>query len=523
MLGILSRKTNDSSADQDELKRPTRKQRAKKRAQADREESTWEELKRKNEVLRHFERVGILDRAGFYEIKAALAKSTTIQMAGMQLAVSGAPTSQEGLLIGIDTFSMWPVTHDVFEAYNDPTNALSSPNCVVIGDIGKGKSALIKTWAVIRQLLLGRRVVVIDKKRQSTGRGRQGEYVDLAVELGYKPVQFKVGRGGSRINILDPSISRTGAGITAGQQAILEAVGREATGRKLNSKERKALRVARKTAIAEAKKNDTVADIRHVLAYLFVPDKNVVAQEDGVKDVEELRSWGLDLALDLEVLVGDELEGLIDGPTSEDLDLQSGLMVFDISALPDEGPAIPIVMAVINTWLQATLYAREDTVPTVFIIEEGWHIVNGTFAEVTQKNQKLARGEGQQNVTALQHMSDVPPDSPAVATIKEAETVFVFGQRKTEDAEACARMLNWPQEAVDLIQHLPQGSCLLQVANHDPILVTCMRSEFERGVSNTDSAMASTSTTSVQRTMRDVHAPTIDHDRGADVLEEVKG
>lgn len=523
MLGLVSKKTPDGPDEADTMKRPRKKRSSKKKEQAAREESTWEELKRKNDALRHFERVGLLDRAGFYEIKAAIAKSTTIQMAGMQLAVSGAPTSQNGLLIGIDTFSMWPVMHDVFEAYNDSTNALSSPNCVVIGDIGKGKSSLIKTWAVIRQLLLGRRVVVIDKKRQSTGRGRQGEYVDLALELGYKPVQFKVGGGGSRINILDPAITRTGAGVTAGQQAILEAVGREATGRKLTSKERKALRVARKTAIAEAQKTGTIADIRHVLAYLFVPDADVVAGEDGVNTADELRNWGLDLALDLEVLVGDELEGLIDGPTSEDLDLQSGLMVFDISALPDEGPAIPIVMAVINTWLQATLYAREDTVPTVFIIEEGWHIVNGTFAEVTQKNQKLARGEGQQNVTALQHMSDVPPDSPAVATIKEAETVFVFGQRKTEDAEACARMLNWPPEAVDLIQHLPQGSCLLQIANQDPILVTCMRSEFERGVANTDTAMASTSTTSVQRTMRDVQAPAVDHDRGSDVLEEVKG
>lgn len=504
-----------------QLHRPRR--RARKRKTTQKEESAWEELKRKSQALRHFERVGLLDKAGFYEIKDELSRSTTVQMAGMQLAVSGPPTSQEGLLVGIDAWSMWPVIHDVFTAYNDPRSALSSPNCVVVGDIGKGKSSLIKTWAVIRQLILGRRVVVIDKKWQATETGREGEYVSLARSLGYRPIQFKVGEGGSRINVLDPAISSTGAGVTAGQQAILEAIGVEATGRKLTSKEKKALRVARKTAIARAADQDRIADIGDVLSFLFLPDAAIVDEEPGVREVDELRNWGLDLAFDMEVLVNDELRGLIDGPTSDDLDLQGGLMVFDISALPDEGPAIPIIMAVINTWLRSTIMAREDTVPTIFVIEEGWHIVEGAFAKVTQKNQKLARGLAFQNVTALQHISDIDAKSPAIATVKEAETVFVFGQRKTEDAEACARLLNWPPEAVELIQHLPQGSCLLQIANEDPILVTCMRSSFEVGVANTDAAMASSATTSVQKTMRNVAAPAVDYARGAEDLAGVEG
>src|SRR5699024_8781414 len=125
---------------------------------------------------------------------------------------------------GDDAVCMSAVVHAVFTAYNDPRSALSSPNCVVVGDIGKGTSSLIKTWAVIRQLILGRRVVVIDKKWQATETGREGEYVSLARSLGYQPIQFKVGEGGSRINGLAPAISSTGAGVTAGQQAILEAI-----------------------------------------------------------------------------------------------------------------------------------------------------------------------------------------------------------------------------------------------------------------------------------------------------------
>jgi len=79
-------------------------------------------------------------------------------------------------------------------------------------------SSLIKTWAVIRQLTLGRRVVVIDKKRQQglradgTGTLGQGEYARLARALGVTPIRFVLGRnsGGSRINVLDPAIAGSG-------------------------------------------------------------------------------------------------------------------------------------------------------------------------------------------------------------------------------------------------------------------------------------------------------------------------
>src|SRR5699024_3011708 len=132
MTGMFWKKHGKTNKEEDtsQLRRPRR--RTQKRKNAQREETAWEELKRKSQALRHFERIGLLDKAGFYEIKDELSRSTTVQMAGMQLAVSGPPTPQEGLLVGIDAWSMWPVMHDVFTAYNDPRSALSSPNCVVV-------------------------------------------------------------------------------------------------------------------------------------------------------------------------------------------------------------------------------------------------------------------------------------------------------------------------------------------------------------------------------------------------------
>ena len=76
----------------------------------------------------------------------------------------------------------------MFEGYGE---TLESPNVVYIGDLGQGKSSAMKTWGVLRQLILGRRIVVIDKKYQIDRRG--GEYTPLAEVLGVVPTRFRIG------------------------------------------------------------------------------------------------------------------------------------------------------------------------------------------------------------------------------------------------------------------------------------------------------------------------------------------
>lgn len=468
-----------------------------------------------SDVLRHMKRVGWLDGRGAYEPRTPTIKSTSVQAAGLHIAVSGAPTSSRGLLVGIDAWSGWPVIHDPFVAYMDPTSSLSNPNTVVVGDMGKGKSSFVKTWCVLRMLLLGRRVVVIDKKTQTNAdnTGREGEYVAIAERIGGTVVRLRPGAdsGGSRINILDPAISGDGRDGTAGQQQLLEAVLTEAMGRPITPRERKALRVARRTATHRAKREGRIADVRDVAAALFDPDLEIVAQERGVDSAEQLIEWGRDAGFDLEVMITEELAGLIDGPTSEDVDLHNGLTVFDISALPDTGPAIAVMNAVISAWLTAELAARAETVPTVFIVEEGWHI-EGSMAKAVRRGWKLARGVGRMNVAVLQHISDLPSESPARAMVQDAETCVVFCQRKREDAEECVQMLGWPAAAVQIVQNLPPGACLLQIGTEKPILVTHVRSRVERELSDTDAAMASTSTVSVRSAARRAMAPDVDHD-----------
>ena len=200
--------------------------------------------------------------------------------------------------------------------------------------------------------------------------------------------------------------------------------------------------------------------------------------------VEALLDWGREAGFALERMIEGDLAGLIDGPTSADVTLTGGLTVFDISALPDDGPAV----------LRATFLRQVESVPTVFVIEEGWHLVEGSFAKVTQRNQKVSRETGLMNVTALQHVSDVARDPLAMATVQESETVVIYGQSKESDAAECVRLFNLPAAAKGVIMELPPGTFLFKIGSQNPNLVTHMRSQIETRLTNTDDAMTSTAT-----------------------------
>src|SRR5665213_4002766 len=79
--------------------------------------------------------------------------------------------------------------HDPFELYR--LGALTNPNMIVLGQIGRGKSALVKTF-LYRQAAFGRRVIVIDPK---------GEYAPLAAALGSEALKLAPG-GALRLNPL---------------------------------------------------------------------------------------------------------------------------------------------------------------------------------------------------------------------------------------------------------------------------------------------------------------------------------
>ncbi|MFB0839996.1 ATP/GTP-binding protein [Arthrobacter sp. E44] len=477
-------------------KRPASKSAAKKAEKKEAKRRDQAESKANASTRWHHERKWkFASRLGFYDPAAPGVESSTRQMEFSHMAIASPPTSHRGLVFGVDAGSGWMIVHDPFTAYGD---TIESPNVCYIGDLGQAKSSAMKTWGVLRQLILGRRVVVIDKKYQTDIGG--GEYTPLARKLEVATVQFRIGGGGSRINILDPDIAARlneeadegDLSTPAGQSMLVRAVMEEALRRPMSPKEGKAVRMAHRQALATAKSAGEIAHIGHILKALYAPDPDA-AGAAGLT-VEELREWGQDPAFELERMIEDDLAGLIDGPTSEDIRLNSGLTVFDVSLLPEDGPALPIVMTIINTWLANTLYRQSTPVPTTLLIEEAWHTVQGSVATVTRRNTKLSRALSLSCQFAFHHISDIPEDSPAIAMLKECGTVLLYKQQKSADALACEQMFNLPPGSAEVISRLVKGTCLFKIGSHDPFEAIHVRSPLEVELTDTDSAMKSAST-----------------------------
>ncbi|MBF6388143.1 ATP/GTP-binding protein [Nocardia farcinica] len=431
-----------------------------------------------------------LDRVGYYEPRPEGSASTTRQGEALNLAISRMPSGHRGILQGIDATSNAPVVLDQFTAYGDD---ISNINVVHIGDVGKGKSSMIKTVFTTRTLPLGRQVIVVDKKRQS---GR-GEYGVLADAVGAPSIQFTTGLGnGPHLNLLDPAISLQGEHAGSeyrpeGQAQLVFAVLEDTLGRPLLETERSAVTNVLDIVTRERQSENrepVIGDIAHRLLHPQEGDTDVF----GRLYRDDALQWGRDAALALRRLSETDLRGLVDAPTSPEVReaLEHPLVHLDVSRLPDSGPALRVVMTLVNTWLSNRLAARSSAFQqTEFIVEEGWHLAEGSTGLHLRRNMKLSRGLGLSTVSAFHHISDFPADSPARALMQESSIVYIYGQERYDDAAACAQMYQLPAGSIETIMQLGPGQCLLKIGSRDPILMRHIRSPLERILTNTDAAI----------------------------------
>ncbi|WP_216895609.1 ATP/GTP-binding protein [Nocardia alni] len=434
----------------------------------------------------------LLDKYGWYEGRSEGAWSTTRQAEAWNLATNRRRTRQDGVLAGLNTMTQTLEIVDAFAAYGIDTSGI---NIVVIGDIGRGKSSWIKTVCVLRQLVAGRQVVVLDRKPQAGS----GEYTPLAQGLGAESIRFRIGGTGACLNLLDPAISRGGdhqhglEGIVpAGQEALVLAVLTDAMGRTLDEKEKAAVGAALAAVNTAAHSTDTEPVIRDLAMRLLDPASND-GTVFGSRWSERALEWGLEPGLALARLADRDLRGLVDAPTSpavRDALETHPLVHFDLSSLPTDGPALRVVMTAINTWLANRLAARSSRYQqTILVVEEGWHVAGGSTGEVFRANLKLSRGLGLSTVSAFHHPADQPPDSPARALMGEASIVVLFGQSRADDATETVNLYRLPAGTEDTLMQLGRGQALIKIGSRDPFLLSHIRSPWEIALTDTDAAI----------------------------------
>jgi hypothetical protein len=432
------------------------------------------------------------ERTGRAELTTETIFTSTRQAAALNPAIVSTHPALAGPITGIDLATGQPITTDPHALYDQ--GRVTSPNVLILGDISSGKSSLVKTQYCVRQVACGKQVVVLDRKNQQ---GR-GEYERAAAECGVVPVRF-ARTGGTAINLLDPRISTTsesGGDGRVGQDRLLLMVAEHAHERRLDSRQRYALRTAHATALRRARDEDRVATLHDVVAALYDPAPDAVPRphlhRDGIVTRRTVIEWGLDLALDLERFITGDLSGLIDQTTSTDLDLDAPLIVFDTSALPEDSPALSLVMALVATFLSAVWAQRDGQ--RLIILEEGYHTARlDKVASVLRSLAKRGRGIGLSFVTVIHHLSDILEDSDAMALIREAGIVHVYRQSREDDAAQALRQFRLPHTLNAQLAALAQGVHVLRIGHEPARVVQHLRTPLEVEITNTDQAMTTPS------------------------------
>lgn len=417
------------------------------------------------------------------------APTTTRQAEILNTAKIAAPTGVDGVALGRDVLSQTAVSKDPITDYNADPRRVSSPNVLNMGEVGAGKSSLAKCVYVIRPVILrNRRAVVFDKKNEQG----EGEYAQIVRFFGSDPIRYALDGSGVRLNLLDPEISGTNDDGLNNQLAFLNTVPalmRE--GRGADEWERKALRLAYREVMGsfEGARTPTTADLHARLGVIDRSDPSLFGMSEAA--VERLHEAGVSMRWVFDELL-DHFGAIFDGETSAGVQLGGKVTSFDISQLPDTGPVIPMVMGLSNLWLLGRV-RRDKGMRTNVVVEEAGHILGGPLAVQQRSNIKLSRGLGISNIYCLHKETDVPPGSPGMAVIEEAQTVHIFRQTRPEAAQWCVSTFGLNPESAEDITTLKDGHHLLKGAGSAPEYeVQNVRSDWEKTMTNTDAAMADT-------------------------------
>jgi len=353
---------------------------------------------------------------------------------------------------------------------------LDDPNAIVIGKLGQGKSALVKTF-LWRMLVFGRRAFVLDVKR---------EYGPLCRAVGVTPIALVPG-GGVRLNPLEARPEEHA------QVELLRAIATTAIGERVNQIEAAALREALRAVNACT----AVPTLPQIAEVMFAPPADMAERLQTTP--ERLAADARRAALALQDLCEGPLRGMFDGPTTPGLELDARLLVLDLHAVRDS-PAVGILMACATAWMSALL-ARMAERPgrerLISVADESWKIIQHTgLGEWFQANFKLARQFGLMNLVVLHKLGDLQAAGDAGSRaariaeglIADASTRVIYHQDESQ-VELTRSLLGLSGSEGRLLSLLSPGQALWRVGSRS-FVVSHQRSAIEARLTDTDSGMS---------------------------------
>lgn len=399
-------------------------------------------------------------------------ETTTAHLGALYPLVFSTTRSTPGAVIGQDLFG-GTFCFDPFTRYE--AGELTNPNALVIGQIGRGKSSLLKSF-LLRQIAFGHSAMILDPK---------GEYTGLAQRCGAEVIALDP-LGTQRLNPLDIG----GEDHVVARLSLLDALGERAVERPLAARERAALDVA----LRSVEESGSTPTIPRVVDALLHPHSDAAATIATSAVV--LKEEGRDLGLALRRLVSGDLAGLFDATSTVELDVTAPMVCLDLSALYGS-PALGLLMACATAWLQSEIRRRSKVARrTILVLDEAWAVLREpAVARWLQASWKLSRAWGVANIAVLHRPSDLlavgAEDSElrhlAEGLLADSETRICY-QLPPGEVAASATLLGLTQPECEVLSHLPRGVALWKVGNSST-LVRHLLSTHDVALVDTDASM----------------------------------
>jgi type IV secretory pathway VirB4 component len=369
---------------------------------------------------------------------------------------------------------------DPYELYR--RQVLTHPALLVIGDMGSGKSSLVKTYLRRSRALFGRGIWCLDPK---------GENGPLMESLGATSV--KLGRGlSTRINPLE-FVAGEGGQQEGAQVTLLAGLIQGMFRRPLSVEEQQILL---ETWHGMAGGSERAPDLPSVLRCLSTPRPDLarlLGYQDDARFAEECRP----LTLALRALLTGPLAGICDGPTSPELRDLKDVVNVDLSLVLNT-PAFEPVLRCASAWSAALISHMAGHQQLIFHVEEAWAVLQDLdLVRRLQAQMRLARATGVQTILVMHHLSDLRRMADEGTELhKSAEQMLALTQtqviyrQSTADTNDLRQLLGLNATEVERILHLRVGEALWRV-NGRSFVVQHRVAPGEWALIRTDAAMTS--------------------------------
>jgi type IV secretory pathway VirB4 component len=404
-------------------------------------------------------------------------RATTATFQAIYPFVAEGGLGGRGTYIGRDLYG-GSFAYDPFSLYEQ--GQLTNPNMLVIGEVGSGKSSLVKCY-LHREALFGRRPWISDPK---------GEYAALASALGVEPIKLEPG-GAIRVN---PIAARED---WRGQLGLLQAICASALGRALDPEERGGLAEAIRVLNGERPQ----PTLPLVVERLLRPSREMAERIATTPARLAMACRGAALAL--QRLCEGELRGMFDGPTTPGIALDDRAVIIDLSAFYDSS-ALGVVMTCAASWQRAAMQRahvvadalKQPTPKLINVFDEAWRALSVVgVGEWLQDAFKRSRSYGLQNIVVMHRLSDLTAAGAAGSRevalaeglLHDAQTRVIY--RQVEDEIPRTReILGLTSLEAELLPELDRGVALWKVGRRS-FLVQHRFSDIEAPLVDTDARM----------------------------------